>query len=238
VNELELYNNLQGMNLVRTAWHYYIRNFLKILCIVLIVALPIDGILYYFFLDAMEGKAYGLQLFIHFLMSAVLTLIPSAIICMVFPKIVYGEEVGLKEAFRRGLKYWFKLMIYMFIVRILVALGLLLFIIPGLIYGVRMLFVNYIIMLEGTYGNNPIKRSNEMIKGRTGGFMLIVLGVGAIQYGIDYVIRTYSHLEPWFMAMLTGVISELFFEFMTVLFLIAYLYIRKFENPEQDIALD
>ncbi|WP_156826129.1 hypothetical protein [Paenibacillus terrigena] len=238
MNELELFNNMQVMNLFRTAWQYFIQNFLKILSIVLIIAVPVEGLIYYFFQDTMEGKVYGLQILLNLIMSALLTIIPSTIICMMFPKIVNGEEVGLREAFRKGLKYWFKLTIYVFVVRIISALGLLLFIIPGLIFVVRMLFVDYIIMLEGTYGNNPIKRSNEMIKGRTGEFMLIMVGVGIVQWGLDYVFRTYIHLDPWLLSLISGVISELFIEFMTVLFLIAYLYIRKYENPEQIITLD
>jgi len=237
MTSFELDNQLQGMNLLEKAWRAYTQNFWKILIIILVVAVPVEALIF-MIEDPIPADAYGSLILINLLSSAILTIIPAAIISMIFLKIEHGEEVGIGEAFRRVRKYWFKLMLYMIIVRIITGLGLLLFIIPGLVFGTRMLFVPYVIMLEGTYGNNPIIRSNDMIKGRTGPFFLLAAVIGLAQMGCNYLLRTYIHLEPWLMNLAAGVISELFLEFITVLFFIAYLYIRKNENPERIITFD
>ncbi|WP_152391887.1 hypothetical protein [Paenibacillus guangzhouensis] len=237
MTSFELDNQMRSMNLLETAWRAYTQNFWKILIIILIVAVPVEALI--FVIEApIPENAYGPLILINLLSSAILTIIPAAIISMIFLKIEHGEEIGIGAAFRRGRKYWFKLMLYMIIVRIMTSIGLLLLIIPGIVIGTRMLFVQYVIMLEGTYGNNPIGRSNDMVKGRTGQFFLIAAGIGLAQMGCNYLFQTYVHLDSWLLNLVTGMLSELFFEFMTVLFFIAYLYIRKYENPERIITFD
>jgi len=43
MNEFEFNNTMHASNLFYKAWHHYNRNFIKILFIVLIVVVPVEG---------------------------------------------------------------------------------------------------------------------------------------------------------------------------------------------------
>lgn len=236
MNNQELEHELQGMNLVRKAWGYYTDNIIKIICIVMIIALPVEGIKNYLFIDMDADVMASRTFWINIISSIILTVLPAVSICLMVPQMINERAISIKESFKIGAKFWPKLIVFSIVVDFLVFLGLIFLIVPGLVYATRFLFVNYIIILEGTYGNNPIARSNEMIKGRTWGFFLIMLSISLIQWGITYFLG-YT-VDSWVMGVITDLINDMIIVFTTILFLVAYLAIRRSEDPEQVIDFD
>ncbi|OPA73781.1 hypothetical protein BVG16_27245 [Paenibacillus selenitireducens] len=236
MNNFELENELQGMNLLRKAWGLYIKNIMKIICIVMIVALPVEAIKNFLLIDIDIGTITSRTVMITFILNLLLSIVPSVIICFMFPQMMKERTISVKESFQQGVKFWPKVIGFGIIVKFLVIIGMICFIVPGLVYTTRFLFVNYIIILEGTYGNNPISRSNQMVKGRTWEFFMILVSIGLIQWGISYFLGYV--IDSWVIGTVTDVITDIMLEFTTVLFLVAYLILRRYENPEQVIEID
>jgi len=76
-----------------------------------------------------------------------------------------AEKIGVLEAFRRTHKIFGSLLMTVILVNIIVTLGLLLLILPGIFLGVQFFFVPYIVIWEGINGWSALKRSREYVKG-------------------------------------------------------------------------
>ncbi len=89
-----------------------------------------------------------------------------------------GLHVGYFEALRGGLKNWIPLFFTLFVAELLVGLGCLLLIVPGIILAVRYAFVGIVVILENRQGSSARSRSSDLVRGR----MLAVLGVAVLPY--------------------------------------------------------
>jgi len=103
-----------------------------------------------------------------------------------------GEKIGVRESFKRA---WFKLFPYFWIIilAILASLGgFILLIIPGIIVGVSLIFVPFILMSEDLRGMDVLLKSRHLVKGRWwpvfGRWLLIVVLASSIIIGLRFVI--------------------------------------------------
>ena len=101
------------------------------------------------------------------------------------------EKIGVRESFKRA---WFKLFPYFWII-ILAALaslgGFILLIIPGIIVGVSLIFVSFILISEDLRGMDVLLKSRHLVKGRWwpvfGRLLLIGILAFSITTGIYFV---------------------------------------------------
>ena len=90
--------------------------------------------------------------------------------------ITAGEALG--QAFRK-LKWLILTNLY---ATLLIILGLILFVIPGIILMFRYWFTTHAVMIEDTYGGKALKRSSTLIKGNVNkavvlGFLVMILNI-------------------------------------------------------------
>lgn len=77
-----------------------------------------------------------------------------------------GERTSYGDAMRAGLHHWGRLFGAQLVARILITLGLLCFIVPGVFLGIRYMFVNEVVVLEGAGVVDSRWRSTMLTRGR------------------------------------------------------------------------
>ncbi len=102
--------------------------------------------------------------------------------------VILGERVSAGTAFGRAAGRFLPLFFTQFLAGIVIGFGLLLLIVPGIIFSLWFMLVAPVVVLERTGGTRAMSRSRELMRGNLGkGFMLYlvvavlgwVVGIGA-----------------------------------------------------------
>lgn len=83
---------------------------------------------------------------------------------------VWGKEVRVKDCYKNGFRKIWGFFITGFLVGLVVTLGLILFIIPGILFAFWYSLAPYVFLIEGKKGFAAMKRSKEIITGRILGY--------------------------------------------------------------------
>lgn len=138
-------------------------NLLPLLFIVLVVAVPVEFIKNYYFVD------YGESNYSTFRRDGVVGLLFLSVITPIVIHFVYNKEIGssvtLMSSFIVGLKKWPRIILYGFVKNVVIFAGLIFFIIPGIIFYFRLTFLDIVITVEGTKGKDPFGRSKMISMG-------------------------------------------------------------------------
>jgi len=81
-------------------------------------------------------------------------------------RIKQGQKVGYKEAINVGFKNWGKLFMARFVAGVLIGLGFIALVIPGIILAVRYAVLDSAVIVEGAGSSLARSRSIELTKGR------------------------------------------------------------------------
>jgi hypothetical protein len=149
-----------------------------------------------------------------------------------------GYRIGFGDAMRMGFSTWGRMWWARFLSTLVIVLGLLLLIIPGLYLGVRLCLAESIIVTEQTSGVDALKRSFELTKNR----FWMTFRVLLIYFLIVAVFAVLIALPPAFIPVLdhwildaTGSwVAQLIFAFNTVFLLCAYAEFSKQPLPAED----
>jgi hypothetical protein len=215
------------------SWRLYWTNFLTIAAVLIIVDLPyclaarymwqsVDmstpnlGVLRAFVLDVTAGLALG-------------ALITAAIILRLAAHL-RNEKPALGELFEGAFEIWPRLLWNRFKAFLLIVLGAILFIIPGLFLLVRYAFVDYVVTLERNTARSPLaisKQIGENFGWKIFGYYLLVLliYVAAEVLLLWGLISKNLESTSWVYA-LKQVVADLVLEFSTVSLFVLYLGLR------------
>lgn len=97
----------------------------------------------------------------------IIELLPETMLIMVFisalPKMYENVELNLSESLKLNFAKWFQLYVYSIAIAAIVYLGLIMFIVPGIIAMIQFTFVQFVIVMEENVKVLP--RSFQLIKG-------------------------------------------------------------------------
>jgi hypothetical protein len=137
-------------------------------------------------------QMYALSIMIHFLYQPIYT---GGLILLI-SKIVSGEERSVKECLLVGLACWINLLFVNIISSLLIILGLIAFIIPGLIVFARLSLAEFNVVLERQSPIDALVRSSRVTKRFTwqiiGSVVLLSAMLLGIKLLINLVIATFS----------------------------------------------
>ena len=106
------------------------------------------------------------------------------------------EEIGFKKSFKKA---WPKIGSY-FWVNLLsglaVTIGMILLIIPGIIFAVWFVLANYALIVEGKKGSNALSRSKELVKGNWWSVFGRILFMGLIGIVVGAVLGAVPLIGP------------------------------------------
>jgi len=159
-------------SLFTDAWNIFVEGWVKFLLMFLISIGAFIGLVLvaialflvpFFLLKGVIGITVGV----------VLALIPVVILAVVVNlamiKITYSvcekDSGGIADALKYGFKHFGPFLWVSFIAGLLIVLGYILLIIPGIIIGIILSLVTPVFILEGKYNLGALRRSRELVKG-------------------------------------------------------------------------
>lgn len=190
-------------------------NFVLLVGIAAILHMPLgllNGLLMAQLLPKPPGMFAGMEeraLFQEAFLSNAMIFIPlSIVIAFVSAPLTYGamvwsiaggylgEPISVKTAWRHAMRRSLSLIGGNLLYGLLVGLGMVLCLVPGVVFGIWFLFYGQGIMLEGLGVGQSMARSKELIKGNMGaGFVLgLLLGVISIMVNLGGSIIPQLHI--------------------------------------------
>ena len=137
----------------------------------------------------------------------------------------WKEDIGFKGAFRLSWKILRSYLWVSFLVGLAVMGGLILLVIPGLIFGVLLAFSGYILIDQGVKGKAALKASMALVKGRfwaVVGRIAVIAILGLILTSVgEYISKAWENTPmAWI-----GVLGTFVVSFMWTPFAVAYAWL-------------
>ncbi|MFC1801803.1 hypothetical protein ACFLZB_05055 [Nanoarchaeota archaeon] len=210
------------------AWHLFKKNFKLILFITLIIYIPINIILQLIPVDPIInefGFWQGMRLYsrIMQILEGLIGIIAMMAIVHVIDMAVKNKKVGLGDAFIKALTSWPKA-IWTNIVRSIFLIGLfVLLIVPGIIYSVYWYFFIFVVVIHGKYGNQALKHSKAVVKGRWWRIVgyAIVFGILSAIIGIA-VALPFALFSGFTGDIITSIIGDTLIDIVASFFIVAF----------------
>lgn len=101
-----------------------------------------------------------------------------------------GEQITAGEAYRRAAGRLLSLLGTQILVGLVVILGFLLLIVPGIIFSLWFMLVMPIVLLETLAGSRAMSRSRELMKGNLGKGFMLGLVVGLLNTVVVFMVGT------------------------------------------------
>lgn len=177
---------------------------------------------------------FGLQIFCS-------VLIAPALIYALMKVMQTGVAPGINEAYRFGLSKVIKLLLCSIMVWILIGVGLVLLIIPGIVLMLAFELMYPIAVLEGGSPTEILNRSYTLTKGYKWKIlgatflMSVMLGVASIPVTIVVAWLAFSGIVFWPLQVLAAIVSDVLSQATTVLSLVIYLGILRTFGPRQSL---
>jgi hypothetical protein len=217
-------------DLLVEGWRILIQEYKNILMIILCINLPIN-ILMAVNSNELLVKEDGLQflgILIQLLLS-VLMMLATLSIVIVVDRAVEGQSLPWTEAILQALSKWGKAFWTGLLAGVLIMLGTLIFIIPGLIISVYCMFATYVVVLRNESGTKALGYSKSLVQGQWWRMFGISLLLGiiiaivamAIMFPLSLIVNLTSFSPYWNIipTTLVSVVSSFNIITMVLLFL-------------------
>lgn len=213
---------------ISTGWQLFRAHFGVILGLVLAIELPCQLLLAYlsYHVFPREDVAYTVyNLQSAFVLQAVFGVVVTGGILHALFVDRLERRAGFPECLSTGVTHWLQLFWTNLLFMVLFFLGTLMFVIPGLIVAVRLSLARTVVMTEGKWGFEALKRSVELTANRslkviTLGLTLLIplhtAGLGA------RMLLTNPALDHWLVAAALATLLQLAGCFVTVCFFRLY----------------
>lgn len=140
-----------------------------------------------------------------------------------------GVRVEAKEGIQVGMKRLMALIGTNLLAGIVITIGLILLIIPGIYFMFKYLLTTQTVVFEGRSGQDAMQRSGELMKGNMGNAFVLGLVLGIIHFVVGMI--TGFIPVPMISAVVGSVIDTVLFVFGTAAFVVFYFSCRcKAEN--------
>lgn len=158
----------------------YRKNFLLLVGIAGIVLLPVETILY------TVAQEWGMWL--SSIIVTLFTYIVTAATTAAVSEAYLGRSVSILSSFRaiRGRVWSFAGT--MLLAGLLIALGLILCVIPGVVFSIWYTFVTQVFILEGLTYSKSLKRSKELVNGNFARVFLVTLLSNLLVFAISFAL--------------------------------------------------
>jgi len=217
------------------SWAFFKGHLVALSTIILPIAIPVSifSTIYGYF---HSGK--GASLLDHFIPLIVSSITyPLYTIAVIFyiASIVSGKYLNSATLWRLGLHYWFPYMVLSIVINALVFFGLILLIIPGVVFAVRAAFAAFELLLNQKNPLDAIESSwrstGEYMWVLLAGFIIITIAL-YLPYIIIFKIINPNGLFYWVMDAVSGVIYSI----LDIIFIIFAYRIYDFFKTKQNQA--
>jgi hypothetical protein len=144
-----------------------------------------------------------------------------------------AEGIGFQEAFKRSQVKIGAFFVISFLTGLAVFGGLLLLIIPGIIFALWFSQAPYIYIEQGIEGTDALKKSKYYVKGRTGQIFGKMFYIGIITFALNIlvwigigIITAIAKIQPQYISWLNNIFSLLWTPMVTVYCYQLYKYVK------------
>ena len=109
-------------------------------------------------------------------MTIVVFIMTMVTITIAADKISEGEEIGIGESYSRSFALLWRYLWTGFLLVLILVAGMILLIVPGIIWGIRYGFALYAVIVEGISGRRALSRSAALVEGRWRSILNRVVG--------------------------------------------------------------
>jgi len=161
-----------------------------------------------------------------FVSLAILSPIVTAAVTGLIGDVYLGRSAQVGAAFRVAFRILLPLLGTSILAGILYVLGMLALIIPGIWFGLGIIALTPIMVIEGSFGMTAIRRSLDLLKGNRGRAFLLYLLVGIVGSILGGTFGLVAGTAPLVGGLLNGLASSLTAAFLSVLSVVFYFEIR------------
>jgi len=204
-------------------------HFLVLLGIGLILFLPFELVQSFFVRDPQSAAASGalvVSLVFVFLFSILAMPFVTGAATRALGEAFLGREPAIGDAYRFVLGRFTRILGTAFLYSILVFLGTLLLVIPGIYLALAFLLAYQVVILEDWAGMNALKRSRELMAGS----MLRALGIMVVVGLLMAIFSTVVHLAigflPFGRAIGSSIVDSVVFAYSTAVSVLLYFDVR------------
>jgi hypothetical protein len=211
--------------ILHDSWQVYRRNFRAILAIVLVVWIPLELLGSY--VDAFVfgeddfRKSWKLAQFLdHFF-----GIIATAGVIFIGHEALAGHKANFRSALATGLKSWGRMWWTRFLSGFVLLLGILLLVVPGLYWFVRLSLVEQVVVCEHISGPQAIKRSFELTEGHFWTLVrlgLALLAIFIVPIALTLLTSLVPALDHWLIDASSNLFSDVAVAFGTIAFVTTY----------------
>lgn len=133
---------------------------------------------------AQQAQLYSAPFYL--LNALIISPLTNAAIVFATANLYLGRSASIGESFSRAVKLIIPLLITNILVGLAVFGGLILLIIPGLIFAFWFALSNHVVILEDISGPKALGRSRQLMKGNVGTLIVLGLLVGLIQVALIF----------------------------------------------------
>ena len=235
-------------DLLVQAWRMICREYKSILMIVLCVNLPVNILLAVNSNELLvkENELQFLGILIQILLSLI-TMLATLSIVVITDRAVEGQSLSWTDAILLAFSKWAKALGTGILAGLIVALGFLIFIIPGVIFAVYYMFTSYVVVLRNESGIEALSYSKSLVQGQWWRMFGIGLAVGiiiflitmAVIYPLNLIVSLISYNPYWSIipTTLVSIVSAFSIITMVLLFLNTD-YTYRVGKEEKEIPTD
>ncbi|HEY5893449.1 MAG TPA: hypothetical protein VIT91_09480 [Chthoniobacterales bacterium] len=221
--------------MINTGWQLYRAHFAVILGLVLAIELPCQLLLAYlgYHVFPKEDVAYTVyNLQAAFILQAIFGIVVTGGILHALFVDRMERRAGFPECLSTGVTHWFQLFWTNLLFMGLIFLGTLMFVVPGIVVAIRLSLARTVVITEGKWGFEALKRSVELTASRS--LKVVNLGLSLLLplYAAGLGARmllTNPTLDHWLVAAVLATLIQLAACFITVCFFALY---ETFANEE------
>lgn len=193
--------------------------------VTLTVQLPVNVVIQYATYDGAEPD-FRNALRLAGLLGALFGPISTAAVVAVIAGRLAGQPTDYSAALAVGLRCWGRLFVARFVAGILILLGMLLLVIPGLVLAVRYALIDPVVVLEGLGATDARQRSRELVRGKgweilfAGAFGFLIVGVLNALIGV--VFEVVEPLQTFWGYVASDCVSDVLGLYLNALLMLYY----------------
>jgi hypothetical protein len=221
--------------LLSKSFSFFKNNILIIATIILIISVPLNTLINFFnyYKFGLSDKEVNAIIKIIHVIGEFLYFLQVPALIFAISLLSSGEKVTISQAYKFGLYKWHKIIINRFKAGILVLLGLLAFIIPGIILAVRYAFIDIVVTLENTK-ISPLKVSREVGRGYWWKIFMSVVVTTLLIILIMCIISflLLINFNTWWMVTIIDCITDVIAQIIVVVLFFLYFDLKQYTTFE------
>ena len=213
----------------------WLRNIPLLSTLVLTVWLPGNALINYVAFASQTEEMQPIDLWLPMLIDTFCAPLSLGAMIYALDRRWQGQVVGYFEALREGFRHWISLAFTLLVAELLVGLGFLLFVVPGILLSLRYSFVDVVVVLENQRGSAARRRSSDLMHGSMLPMFVIAVALystyllahGGLYLPLEFAYESTSMTVGQYYAIATGLdcVSDIVGMSAAAVFFSCYVYV-------------